>query len=320
MTLQPSTADRRVSVGAVFRPQSAPERLAGAARAADAAGLDELWLWEDCFLAGGISAAAIALANSHRLNVGIGVLPVPMRNVALTAMEIATLDRAYPGRIRVGVGHGVQDWMAQIGEKVASPMTLLHEYVTVLSALLRGERVTHDGRYVKLTDVGLDWPPERNIELLLGAEGPRTLALSGELASGTVITGGTSPDRLREALRHITIGHAERVEPKPHSTVVYLICATGPNPERRVRDELSYWRLDASHDLAVYGTAEEIAAGAKRWIDAGADTIVFQPPADADVEAFMDVIGRRVRPLIAMSPSEPHRGSPPSPRRGGISG
>jgi alkanesulfonate monooxygenase SsuD/methylene tetrahydromethanopterin reductase-like flavin-dependent oxidoreductase (luciferase family) len=196
---------------------------------------------------------------------------------------------------------------------------LLREYVTVLSALLSGERVTHDGRYVKLTDVGLDWPPERNIELLVGAEGPRTLALSGELATGTVITGGTSPDRLREALRHISIGHAKRVEPKPHSTVVYLICATGLGPERRVRDELSYWQLDASQDLAVYGKAEEIAAGAKRWIDAGADTIVFQPPADADVEAFIDVIGKAVQPLIATS-SEPHRGSPPSPRRGGISG
>src|SRR6185437_1768632 len=140
-----------------------------------------------------------ALANSERLTVGIGVLPVPMRNVAITAMEIATLDRAYPGRIRIGLGHGVQDWMAQIGEKVASPMTLLREYVTVLSALLRGERVTYDGRYVKLTDVGLDWPPAPSTELLVAAEGPRTLALSGELGSGTVITAGTSPDGLREA-------------------------------------------------------------------------------------------------------------------------
>jgi alkanesulfonate monooxygenase SsuD/methylene tetrahydromethanopterin reductase-like flavin-dependent oxidoreductase (luciferase family) len=295
----PSNATPALSVGCVLRPQSPPERIAAAASAADAAGLDELWLWEDCFLAGGISAATIALANSQRLKVGIGVLPVPMRNVALTAMEIATLARAYPGRTRIGVGHGVQDWMAQIGERVASPMTLLREYVTVLSALLRGERVTFDGRFVQVTDVGLDWPPNTEPELLLGATGPRTLSLSGELGSGTVITGGTTPDGVREARQHILAGIAKRSEPKPHSTVVYVVCATEPDPARKVRDELLHWQYDPSEDLAAYGTPEEIAAAATRWIDAGADTIVFQPSADADIETFVNVIGRRVQPLIA---------------------
>jgi alkanesulfonate monooxygenase SsuD/methylene tetrahydromethanopterin reductase-like flavin-dependent oxidoreductase (luciferase family) len=287
-----------ISVGAVFRPQYAPERIASAAQAADAAGLDELWLWEDCFLAGGISAAAITLANSQRLRVGIGVLPVPMRNVAVLAMEIATLDRAYPGRVRIGVGHGVQDWMAQIGEKVASPMALLREYVTVLSALLRGERVTFDGRYVKLVDVGLDWPPDTDIDLLLGAEGPRTLALSGEVGSGTIITGGTSIEGLRDARQHILAGIAKHGEPKQHSTVVYVICAVGPDAARRAREEVVFWGRDPSQDIAAYGTPEEIAAAAARWIDAGADTIVFQPAADVAFEEFVDVIGRQVRPLI----------------------
>jgi alkanesulfonate monooxygenase SsuD/methylene tetrahydromethanopterin reductase-like flavin-dependent oxidoreductase (luciferase family) len=289
------------SIGAVFRPQIAPARLARAAQAADAAGLDELWVWEDCFLAGGISAAAIALANSNNLKVGLGVLPVPMRNVAMTAMEIATLDRAYPGRIRIGLGHGVQDWMAQIGEKVASPMTLLREYVTVLAALLRGERVTHDGRYVKLTDVGLDWPPETSIDLLIGAERPRTLELSGEIGSGTVITGGTSPDGLREALRHVATGRAGNVAPQPHSTVLYLICATGPDAEQQARDEVMFWDLNPDEDRAVWGSPKDIATGAQRWIDAGADSLVFQPRPDADIEEFVDVIGRQARPLITAS-------------------
>ena len=43
---------------------------------------------------------------------------------------------------------------------------------------------------------------------------------------------------------------------------------------------------------------EEIAAAATRWIDAGADTIVLQPPADAHIEAFVDIIGSQVQPLI----------------------
>jgi len=293
-----TTASQTLRVGVVFRPQTAPEHLASAARAADGADLDELWLWEDCFLAGGMSSAAIALANSERLKVGIGILPVPMRNVASTAMEIATIDRAYPGRIRIGLGHGVQDWMAQIGEKVASPMTLLREYVTVLSSLLRGERVTFDGRYVKLADVGLDWPPQTNIELLIGAERPRTLELSGEIGSGTVITGGTSPEGLRQALGHVATGRAKGEASERHSAVVYLICGTGQDAARQARDEVAFWELDPADDRAVYGSAEDIAAGAKRWIDAGADTIVFQPPADVDIEEFIGVIGQ-VRPLIA---------------------
>lgn len=50
------------TLGVVFLPQLPPERLAAMARAADDAGLEELWLWEDCFLEGGVASAASALA------------------------------------------------------------------------------------------------------------------------------------------------------------------------------------------------------------------------------------------------------------------
>src|SRR5262245_16875271 len=120
------------------------------ARAADEAGLEELWLVEDCFLESGVATAAAVLAWTERLRVGVGLLPVPLRNVALTAMEVSTLERLFPGRLRLGIGHGVQSWMDQVGAKVESPMTLLREYLETLRALLRGERVTTKGRYVRL--------------------------------------------------------------------------------------------------------------------------------------------------------------------------
>src|SRR6266540_5106080 len=155
-----------MSLGVVFRPQFAPERLRGVARAADESGLEQLWLWEDCFGESGISAAAAALAWTERVRVSIGLLPVPLRNVALTAMEVATLARLFPDRVEVGVGHGVQAWMGQVGARAASPLTLLREHLTALRALLAGERVTAEGRYVRLDGVALDWPPERPPPLL----------------------------------------------------------------------------------------------------------------------------------------------------------
>ncbi len=113
------------TVGAVFLPQNPPERLHDVVTAADDAGLAELWLWEDCFLEGGLTTATAALAWSTELRVGVGLLPVPLRNPALAAMEIATLARLFPSRFLPALGHGVLDWMAQVGASVPSPMTLL---------------------------------------------------------------------------------------------------------------------------------------------------------------------------------------------------
>ena len=178
------------TLAAIFPPTQAPERLGGVAAAAEAAGLAQLWVWEDCFYESGIATATAILAATNRVTVGIGLLPVPLRNVALTAMEIATLARLFPGRLTAGVGHGVLDWMSQVGGKVESPMTLLREYTTALYALLQGDTVTTHGRYVHLDRVALDWPPIVVPPLLVGGIRPRTVSLAGELADGLIIPGG----------------------------------------------------------------------------------------------------------------------------------
>jgi alkanesulfonate monooxygenase SsuD/methylene tetrahydromethanopterin reductase-like flavin-dependent oxidoreductase (luciferase family) len=105
---------------------------------------------------------------------------------------------------------------------------------------------------------------------------------------------------MREALRHVATGRGRSQTSEPHSTVVYVICGTGPDAARLARTEVEFWKLDPADGRAVHGSAEEIAAGARRWIDAGADTIVFQPHPDADLDEFIDVIGA-ARPLIVGS-------------------
>ena len=188
-----------MTTGVVFRPQHPPEELRAAVGAAEAAGIDELWLWEDCFLEGGLTTAAAALALSERIRVGIGLLPVAFRNPALAAMEVATLARLFPGRLTVALGHGVQDWMRQVGAAVASPMTLLREHVSAVRALLAGETVDVRGRYVSLDSVALDWPPAEPPTLLIGARGPKTVALAGELTDGVLLDSVTDPEVVRRA-------------------------------------------------------------------------------------------------------------------------
>jgi alkanesulfonate monooxygenase SsuD/methylene tetrahydromethanopterin reductase-like flavin-dependent oxidoreductase (luciferase family) len=287
------------TLGAVFRPQLPPERLRSVARAAEDAGLEQLWLWEDCFLESGIASAAAALAWTGRLRVGVGLLPVPLRNVALTAMEVATLQRLFPDRVDIGVGHGVQEWMAQVGARVESPLTLLREYVTALRALLRGEQVTGEGRYVRLDAVALDWPPASPPAVLVGATGPRSLRLSGEVGDGTILTAATPPDQVRRARRLVDEGLAMGTRTEPHQAVVYVLAATGPGAVERLQAERRSQGDDDLSGIGVAGDAGTVADAVKRWADAGADTVVLQPTTDEpDPEGFVRFVAAEVAPLV----------------------
>jgi len=286
-------------LGAVFRPQLPPERLRDVARLADENGLEELWLWEDCFREGGISTAAAALAWTERLRVGVGLLPVPLRNVAITAMEAAALHRMFPGRAVVAVGHGVQDWMGQVGARVESPVTLLREHLVALRALLGGERVTTEGRYVRLDDVALDWPPAGPVPVLAGAAGPRSLRLAGEAADGTILTASTAADGVRRARRLIDEGRESAGRTDPHDVVVYLLTATGPDAAARLRAELADEGLESVPDLGVAGDAGTVAKAVQRLADAGADRVILQPTGnEPDPEGFVRFAAQEVRPLV----------------------
>ncbi|WP_328357767.1 LLM class flavin-dependent oxidoreductase [Streptomyces sp. NBC_00445] len=287
-------------LGAVFRPQLPPERLREVARLADATGLEELWLWEDCFREGGLSTAAAALAWTERVRIGVGLLPVPLRNVAITAMEVASLHRMFPGRPIVGVGHGVQDWMGQVGARVESPVTLLREHLLALRTLLRGERITTDGRYVKLDDVALDWPPaDPAPPVFAGATGPRSLRLAGEAADGTILTASTPPEGVRRARQLIDEGRESAGRTEPHKVVVYLLTATGPGAAARLRAELDAEGEASVPDLGVAGDAGAVAKAVQRLADAGADTVVLQPTGDEpDPEGFVRFAAEEVRPLV----------------------
>jgi alkanesulfonate monooxygenase SsuD/methylene tetrahydromethanopterin reductase-like flavin-dependent oxidoreductase (luciferase family) len=280
-------------LAATCLPQVPPERLREVARAAQEAGLAELWLWEDCFWGGAMTLASALLAWTDRLAVAVGVLPVPLRNVALTAMEAAALERLYPGRITVGVGHGVQEWMGQVGARPGSPLTLLAEYLQALRGLLNGERLTTAGRYVKLDDVQLGLPPRTAPPVFSAATGPRTLRVSGQFADGTILDSSCTPDRLRAAREVIGQARAAAGLAGPHQVVVYLQTVTGPDAAGRLA------ALGPDGTAAVAGDAAEVAAAVRFLAGAGADKVVLHPdPADQDPVGFIRFAAEQVQPLL----------------------
>ncbi len=197
----------RAEIGMCFDRTFPAAVVADYARGLESAGIDQLWIIEDCFFTAGVSLAATALAVTDELQVGIGILPAVARNPAITAMEIATLANLAPGRFQPGIGHGVQSWMAQMGARTPSPLTTLDETITVVKRLLAGEEVSFDGREVHLAGVRLDQPPAVAPRVVAGVQQERSLALAGRVADGVILVEGVGPTYVNWALHHA--GHPD---------------------------------------------------------------------------------------------------------------
>ena len=291
----------RPRIGTVFIPNLPPSRLREFSEAAEAAGLDDLWVWEDCFKEAGVSTATAMLAWTSHLRVGIGLLPVPLRNVALTAMEVATIAGLFPGRFAPAIGHGVQGWMGQVGARAESPLTLLREYADALTRLLQGETVTVAGRYVTLDAVTLDWPPEVVPPVLVGGEGPKTLLLAATSGAGTVLTSALTEEQILASIATVReASGGDETEGAAHEIVAHLMITRGPDADGLLAAELSEWpNAKKSAGIAAREPAE-VASAIDRLAAAGATTVLLHGVgAEPDPLGLVSWIGREVGPLVA---------------------
>lgn len=272
-------------IGAIFNPYThTPDEYRHAVVAAEREGLPELWIWEDCFRTSAFAAATAALAWTEQLRIGIGIAPMPLRNVAATAMEIATVERLFPGRLLPGVGHGVLPWMAQVGARVASPLTLMREYVPALRNLLAGEKVDSAGRYVALDGVRLDYPPASAPLVYAAAEGPKTLRLSGEVADGTVLDSGHTVAEVRASVASVRGARTEAGRAGAHDIVSYVVTAFGADSEARAIADVG--DKPDPQERAVWGEPDDVAARLRPFFEAGVDDVVLLPASRVDLAEF----------------------------------
>lgn len=300
-------------LGALFLPQRPPEALPGFAQAVEALGLDALWVVEDCFDAGGLTAAAIALGATRELRVGTGLLPVALRNPALAAMELATLGRVHPGRFTAAFGHGVEAWMRQIGARPPDRIVALEETVSAVRRLLAGERVTVAGRHVRVNDVVLGHPPDPAPPILVGTTGPAGLAVAGRAADGLLLPEGSGAAAVTWARERLAqAGQVGEV-------TVYAWLSVDDDEERALaplRSGLESWQRlyprlaalagagegaplgdEALRSIAVAGDAAACARAIAALGEAGAATVVLLPRPGEEQEQ-LERVAREVRPLL----------------------
>jgi F420-dependent oxidoreductase-like protein len=162
------------------------------ARFAEDLGYDSIWTAE----AYGSDAATVLAwlaAGTSRIKLGAGILQIPARSAAMTAMTAATIDNLSGGRFLLGLGSsGPQVSEGWHGVRFAKQLQRTREYVAVVRMALAHQKVEFKGETIELPlpdgpGKALKLtirPVQHNLPIYLAVLGPKNVALAGEIADG----------------------------------------------------------------------------------------------------------------------------------------
>lgn len=164
---------------------------------AERLGYDSVWTAEAY---GSDALTPLAWYGSHtsRIKLGTGICQMPARTPTALGMAAMTLDHLSEGRLLLGVGaSGPQVVEGWYGQPYPKPLARSREYIDILrQTIAREQPVSFSGDHYTLpyaegTGLGKALkstihPRRSEVPIYLGAEGPKNIALSAEIADGWV--------------------------------------------------------------------------------------------------------------------------------------
>jgi alkanesulfonate monooxygenase SsuD/methylene tetrahydromethanopterin reductase-like flavin-dependent oxidoreductase (luciferase family) len=242
-------------------------------RHAEQVGLDSIWVFDHLLFRfppepdEGLNEAWTVLSALApvvpRVELGALVMCTSFRNAGLLAKMAATLDDLSDGRLILGVGCG---WHQPEYDAFGLPFDHLvgrfEEDLEVIHRLLRGEKVTRDGRWSRYADAELLPPPARVPPILVAAKGERMLRLTAQYAQAwnTAWFGGVD-DLLRQRMADLDAACAEvgREPSAIRRTVGLRVHAPGTKPEgERGTDADAAGLADVFDELHDLGFADAV--------------------------------------------------------------
>ncbi|UHQ95208.1 LLM class flavin-dependent oxidoreductase [Haloterrigena alkaliphila] len=161
------------------------------ARSLERWGWNALWAIDSQQLYTDLYVTLTACATvTDELTLAPGITNPKSRHPSVTANAVASLDQFSEGRAVLGVGAG-DSAVYSVGKRPAS-VDELAESAEKMRRLLRGEEVTLGGEPFQLES------RQRDVDVYVAAEGPKTLRAAGEVADGVIFGGGPNPETVAE--------------------------------------------------------------------------------------------------------------------------
>src|SRR5687768_9364465 len=171
-------------------PPGAQEAVLGA----EQLGFDSVWTAE-AYGSDALTPLAWWGARTSRIRLGTAIAQISARTPTAAAMAALTLDHLSGGRFVLGLGaSGPQVVEGWYGQPYPKPLARTREYVSIVRRIFRREEVDFQGEHYQMPFRGgsglgkplksIVKPLREDIPIMLGAEGPKNVAMAAEIADG----------------------------------------------------------------------------------------------------------------------------------------
>jgi probable F420-dependent oxidoreductase len=269
-----------------------------AARRLERAGYRAAWNNEGVGGKDGLVQLGLLLAATERMTFGSAIANIWARPPQTAHGAAALLADAYPGRFVLGLGVGYPFQATQVGRDYGRPLAAIRDYFEQMTA-----------------EQPLAQVPELSYPRILAANGPKMLALAAEIADGAlpILVPPQYTANARQVLgpdKILAVGLTVAVDDDPDRAraaagrFVSDVVGRPGSPYALNLTRLGYAAADisAATDEVVdaiipWGNPEQVMAGIRQHLDAGADHVRVGTIAP-DFQAALESL-ERLGPALA---------------------
>ena len=172
--------------------------------AAEAAGVQQIWMTQSTPLPDTLTTFAAAAVQTQHVRMGTAIVPTYPRHPLALAQQVLALHDLAPDRLRLGVGPSHRPIIEGVyGLAMPTPMEHLSEYVGILRTLLWDGKIEHMGRFYTIKS---SFPRTPKTPILISALREGAYYVAGEVSDGAISWVSPVPYLLNRALPALRAG------------------------------------------------------------------------------------------------------------------
>ena len=284
---------------------------------AESAGLDTAWIPQIPTDFDALITIALMGMRTSRIELGTAVVPLQAQHPIALARQALSAQAAAAGRLALGVGPS-HHWIVRdmLGLPYDKPAGYTRDYLEVLNVALGGPGQVDVENATFTVHNPLDLGPVAPLPVLIAALGPVMLRIAGEHTDGTILWMADERAVGEHVVPRITKAASDAGRPAPRVVAGLPVCLCRPAEvdeakarANRILGEAevspNYQRLletgDAKDigDICIAGDEQTIAAGLRRFGDAGATDLSVRLLPIGDNRDELVASKRRTRDMIA---------------------